>query len=252
METTLATIIHSMKTTNRMQKTPCDVQGCDYVARHKNPIVLKRIIGCHKTIVHGIRSAAAIARDKYPSVRAAKSKKNALDAAQTEMEHRVSSIRDGKCPVTGCTYEYHHPEFLKQKRTLAFHMSRVHGIRGKNADQYDRAKAKKAAESNSSPQPGMSVPAYVSHPVAAGSREFVSHPTATVPGLRTLQTELSISLEDPRLAAIVNEQAKKILTTVLDEFAHCPRCTTPLKRYLADALANVIDEMENENTPTAP
>jgi hypothetical protein len=86
-----------MKTTAKFSKH-CDQPGCNFTARHAQEAVAKRMLGCHKTYEHGVRSEKSKANDKYR--KRAGQKVGALLGKRSFME-TLASIPDGAIKSNG-------------------------------------------------------------------------------------------------------------------------------------------------------
>lgn len=72
--------------TQAKTKIPCGVEGCDYVAVHKDPIVAKRTIGVHRSKHHGIMSPTALKLLKAKQLRDARLTRHKLSDLSQEAE----------------------------------------------------------------------------------------------------------------------------------------------------------------------
>lgn len=81
-------------------KTDLKCDHCDYVASHRKEVVARRMLGCHKSKVHGIRGTS-------PSSRYARKKRNPVVNSTPLQESSLDTLLKNfsYCPKCGVSLD---------------------------------------------------------------------------------------------------------------------------------------------------
>lgn len=127
----------------------CGQPGCKYVAESKDATVVRRLIGYHRSTVHGIRGVNWDRNHKNKLARQRLLRKQAAETANGQPQNRMEDLLSSPaseataltpkkrkvtltCDQPGCNFQTKSKKQSSALRVLNRHKSMVHGIRGKN------------------------------------------------------------------------------------------------------------------------